>query len=333
MYSLLYRNYTLENKEYNCCDQPTKYDQAVIIRKSSLYPLIIHEKIPLLGLTLTVKSYILYLQRQRLNSHNTITGYDIHSPLMLRFVLRLGSVVLLLTVIFGLFVEAIASQKITLATLEWPPYTGSQLDGHGYASKLVREALKRSGIEVDIEFHQWTRVIGLAKKGEVDGYFPEYYGEHISTFAMLSSPFPGGPLVFFKLKDRDIGFTYLNELNPYTIGTVKSYTNTKEFDDAEFLTKEPVKDDLTNFKKLAAGRIDLLVADKLVGNYLLKEHMASWSGNIEFINPPLNRAMNLYVCFPKSQPLSPAYLKAFNKGLRQMQKDGSLNKLRKEYGF
>lgn len=226
-----------------------------------------------------------------------------------------------------------AKETITLATLEWPPYTGSTLEGKGYASILVKEVFKRSNIEVNIEFYQWSRTIGLAKSGKVDGYFPEYFSKEVQSFALLSDPFPGGALGFFKLRNRDIRFTSLQDLRHYTIGTVKGYTNTKELDQSDDLVKEPVKDDLTNLRKLIAGRIDLMVGDELVGNHLIQSYTPEMRDKIEFINTTLDDSMDLFVCFPINRPRSAFYLRQFNKGLQEMKKDGSLYELLNRYGF
>lgn len=224
-----------------------------------------------------------------------------------------------------------AREKITLASLEWPPYTSVALEGYGYAVVVIKEAFQRNNIDVDVQFHQWTRAVGLSKYGKVDGYFPEYFNTNIARHSLVSNPFPGGPLGFFKLKSNKISFAALADLKGYSIGTVKSYTNTREFDDAGFLKKEPVKDDLTNFKKLTAGRIDLLVADQLVGNYIVAHHMPEKKEDIEFMKPQLAETMSLYVCFSASRSKSSYYLKMFNDGLRQMQQDGTLQQIFREF--
>ena len=237
----------------------------------------------------------------------------------------------LLVMVLGLPGVACAREKITLATLEWLPYTSVTLEGYGYAALVIKEAFQRNNIDVDVQFHQWTRVVGLARHGKVDGYFPEYFNADIAHHSLVSDPFPGGPLGFFKLKKNKIAFASLADLRGYSIGTVKSYTNTREFDDADFLNKEPVKDDLTNFKKLTAGRIDLLVADQFVGNYIVAHHMPEKKEDIEFMESELAETMSLHVCFPESRSKSGYYLQMFNDGLHQMWQDGTLQQIFQEY--
>lgn len=228
--------------------------------------------------------------------------------------------------------SAHAGEKIVLTTLDWEPYIGSSLKNNGYVAIVVREAFKRSGIETEFQFNQWSRSVGLAKSGKVDGYFPEYYSEEVKSYAMFSEPFPGGPLGFFKLKKNNISYQRLEDLKGYKIGTVIGYVNTKEFDDAGFLVKDPSKDDLTNFKKLAAGRIDLVVADKFVGMELIKTQMPDEINNIEFMSKPLEEK-DLYVCISNQSKNAAGYLKAFNDGLKMMKADGTIDKILKDQGF
>lgn len=235
-------------------------------------------------------------------------------------------VLVLIPAIWGLTCQSQAQERIVLATLDWPPYVGQDLEGQGYTAVIVKEAFRRSNIEVDIRFNQWSRVIGLARRGEVDGYFPEYYAKSIQAYARFSDPIPAGPLGFFKRADSDIEFTGLKALIPYRIGVVKGYINTTEFDAANFLDKHLVNDDLSNFKLLLAGRVDLVVADKYVGNYLIREHMPEQFSKIVFL-PRLLEKKEVYLCIGSGKKNTYLFLNAFNSGLRQMKADGSLARL------
>lgn len=219
-----------------------------------------------------------------------------------------------------------AREKIVLATLDWEPYIGRQMKNQGYLAVIIQQAFNRSGIDVEIQFHQWSRVIGLARKGRVDGYFPEYYAESINTYARFSDPIPAGPLGFFIQKDSRIKFTGLEDLKGYRIGIVKGYINSKEFDAATFLDKHPVKDDLSNLRLLAAGRVDLMVADKYVGFHLLRRHMPEKLAKIKFL-PTILDQKDIFVCISTKIQKTGYFLNAFNRGLEQMKIDGTLDSL------
>ncbi|MFZ5571138.1 MAG: substrate-binding periplasmic protein [Thermodesulfobacteriota bacterium] len=227
---------------------------------------------------------------------------------------------------------AAAEQTVTLGTLDWEPYIGQKLENQGWVAEVVREAFKRSGYAVQFQFKPWARVTFEAQKGETDGYFPEYFSEDLKKDFVLSAPFAGGPLGFFKRRGEAVTYTRLEDLKPYKIGVVRGYVNTAEFDGAAYLKKEEAKDDVTNIKKLLAKRLDLIVADKYVGLYLLKQEMPDKADSMEFIEPALEQK-DLYVCITKKNPDHEKLIQAFNDGLAKIKADGTLDGIMKRHGF
>jgi hypothetical protein len=281
-------------------------------------------------------------------------------------IVKILSVVMLL---IGIAAPAYSGDRVILATLDWEPYVSESLHDHGYLAVIVQEAFSRSGIEAEFRFNQLNRTAGTDKSQkpeastkpaepsevaaptapaptasaptapeeteefeEVDGYFPEYYSEQVKSYAAFSDPIPAGALGFFKLRKSEISYTELADLIGYRIGIVRGYQNTAAFDNAAFLTKDYAENDLANFKKLAAGQIDLLVADKFVGMQLIKSHMPEMKNEINFLDIPLENR-DLYLCISSKYLHGGALLKAFDEGLRQMKEDGTLDKILREHGF
>lgn len=221
---------------------------------------------------------------------------------------------------------------VTLATLDWEPYIGEKLPDQGYVASLVRESFKVAGYTTEISFMPWARVVAMAKDGKYDGYLPEYYADSLKDDFLVSEPFPGGPLGFFKRKADSISFKTLNDLKPYKIGVVRDYVNTAEFDKADFLQKDVANNDITNLRKLTGKRLDLVVADKFVGTYLLKQDMPDKVDEVEFVTPALEEK-SLYLCISKKVPDAEAKIKAFNDGLKTIKDSGKLATIMKANGF
>lgn len=224
------------------------------------------------------------------------------------------------------------ADSVRLATLDWEPYIGQALPGNGFVAEVVREAFKRQGHDASFEFMPWVRVVAVAKSGAVDGYLPEYHAKKLERNFLLSNPFAAGPLGFFKLKGRAIAWKTLDDLKPYRIGVVRGYVNTVAFDARLDLQKDEVGEDALNLRKLLAGRIDLMVADKHVGLYLARKILGKDADKIEFMSPVLEDK-ELFVCFPKAKPGSKALRDAFNQGLGAMKADGALQAIMKRHGF
>lgn len=231
-----------------------------------------------------------------------------------------------------LFTNAMAAGTIKLASLEWEPYIGPNMKDGGYVMEVIKEAYKRSGYTVQIDYLPWARAVKMAKDGDYDGYMPEYYSEDLKKDFLLSAPFQGGPLGFFKKKTSKITFKKLEDLKDYSIGVVRGYVNTAEFDAASYLKKDEAKDDLTNLKKLIAGRIDLIICDKNVGNHILKTQIVQNAGDVEFMEPQLEEK-DLYVCITKTAPEAQKKIDDFNAALKQMKDDGTIGKIIEKHGL
>lgn len=257
-----------------------------------------------------------------------------HSRTCLRRVgFRLTAALLVLGVLLFVLCSSLYARSIVLATTAWEPYIGPDMQGQGYVAEVAREALSRSGHSLRLVFLPWARAVQMAKQGKADGYLPEYDSQQLRQQFLFSAPFPGGPVGFFKLRDRtDIRWSGLDNLKPYRIGVVRGYVNTPEFDARTDLRKQYVNSDETNLRMLLTGRIDLMVADEYVGYALARTLSPVAAARVEFLHPPLEDK-DLFVCFPAHLPGSSELLKDFNQGLKQLKDDGTLEKLRARYGL
>ena len=231
----------------------------------------------------------------------------------------------LLCLITLLQVPAVRSADIVrLASLEWPPYTGSQLPQRGSATATVVAALQAEGYEVQIDFLPWERALALAQSSDsgYDGYFPEYYAAHIEAAFIFSPVIGSGPLGF--VHHREVAFEWqtLTDLQAYTLGVVEGYVNTAALDAAIADGRqavEAVSSDQLNLRKVAAKRIPAAVIDENVMNYWLEHDplLAHAREQLRF-HPQLLEQKLLYLCFrrsPRGEQLAAALAKGLAKTL------------------
>jgi len=221
-------------------------------------------------------------------------------------------------------------KKITLWTLNWPPYVGEGLPDMGGTYKLVKKVFEKMGYLIEIEFRPWSRVLIEAKRGKVDGFFPAYYSNERNKLFYMSDPIWGGPIVFLTKRESHIIYKKIKELKKYRIGLVKGYVNTQEIDQADYLEKDYARNDLINIKKLIKGRVDLIVIDKYVAYYLIKKYLPHHIGELKVLSPSIEYK-HLYVYFPKKRKNSKKLLKDFNNGLFKLKKDGTIDKIYKKW--
>ncbi|MCP4163463.1 MAG: transporter substrate-binding domain-containing protein [Deltaproteobacteria bacterium] len=232
---------------------------------------------------------------------------------------------LILTIIFYLGCNISISGTIRIATLNWEPYVGEDLKEEGFLAHITREAFKRAGYKIEFLYRPWKRAVVKAEEGDFDGYFPAYFSKERMEKSYFTDKIISGPMGFFKLKYRNITYKKIEDLKPYRIGIVRGYVNTKEFDNADYIRKEAVVGDETNFRKLLMKRIDLAIADKFVG-YSIINRNPKMKGKINFLNPPL-KDLKLYICISKNTTSAQKKLKAFNKGLKEIIKDGTFKRI------
>ena len=241
-----------------------------------------------------------------------------------------GACVKRLLISLSVFILAVASavqapcgdKTIVLTSLEWPPYTGSELPGEGMSSEVVRAAFEAVGYTVEIRFYPWKRTVEHGRYDfDVDGYFPEYVSAEREEYFLFSDVIGTSPLGFVEKKSKPVHWETLRDLFEIPIGTVQGYVNTEEFDlmaKQGTLMVDPSVSDLFNLRKVLAGRLALAVVDVNVFRYLIRsdEHLRRDRDKLQ-INARLLGVNTLHVCFRKDRT-GETYLRDFNEGLRRI---------------
>lgn len=221
---------------------------------------------------------------------------------------------------------------VSIATLDWSPYVGEDLEGYGFTTEILRVAFERAGYKLKVTFMPWARGLLETESGNYDAIYPAYYSEERTQNYIYSDAFAEGPIVFYKRKGDAITYTKLEDLKPYRIGVVRGFVNTAEFDAADYLQKDVVDRDEQNLQKLVLGRIDLAVVDKFAAQYIFASTFPEGKDQLEFIEPPLD-VKPLYVMFSRKIPNGEELMKAFNTSLKQMIADGTIDEILTKYGF
>ncbi len=220
-----------------------------------------------------------------------------------------------------------AGEVVRVSTLDWPPYTGSDLPLGGATTEVVRAAFAKMGYDVEIEYVPWKRAIDMAADGtdSVIAYFPGYHCEHRGGF-VASEPLGNGPLGFAEHAEAPITWEVLDDIadQQLKIGTVLGYANTDEFDakvGTGWILAIPSNDDLTNLKKLLRKRIDAVVIDELVLAYMkaTEPSLQEDAAMLQFDAVPLEDK-TLYLCFRGDDEGKPLR-HIFNAGLAQIDEE------------
>jgi polar amino acid transport system substrate-binding protein len=228
-------------------------------------------------------------------------------------------------------------KTIKLATIEWPPYVTAKVKSKGWTSEVIKEAFKTQGYNAIFSFikggRSWGQVLNMVKNGKFVAAYPAYYSEDRTEFYYFSRSIGRGPLGFFKRKGDKINFDGdLSSIKNLKIGVVKDYVNSEHFDRATYLKTKSYKDDRTSLVMLSKKRVDLVLLDKLVTEYHLKNdpYLKNFQFKFEFIEPPLENK-NLHIIFTKKNNKSTQLMGLFQKGLNEIRLNGVYDKIIKQH--
>lgn len=173
-----------------------------------------------------------------------------------------------------LFCGAAAAQdkSVKFTSLDWPPFSGGTLPDQGVFIGVVRDALAKQGYKVEVTFLPWKRAVETATNDASYAGLLPIYPDDLTPGFFGSTVVMDSPLGFAERAEKPLVWSTLDDLKGRRLGVVMGYSNTPEFDAAvadKRLKTDEAGDDLTNLRKLAAGRVDAAVVDLYVLDHLL----------------------------------------------------------------
>lgn len=230
---------------------------------------------------------------------------------------------------------AAGAEVLTIATGEWPPWTGKDLPGRGYVLQLVREAFAETGHQVKYEFFPWARALALTAEGGADASAYWYKCRSVKHDFYYSDVLTHERIVFFRKKSTTVRpWNKLADLAGYRIGASLGVTYTEEIvrlGREGLLTVDIGKDNLMNFNKLIHGRIDLLPSPEIFGFKTLRDNFPPEVADGIVVEPKPLCVRTGHLIFPRKAEKSKRLLKDFNRGLEMLVKSGRFDDLKRDF--
>lgn len=231
------------------------------------------------------------------------------------------------------------ADSIVLAADSWCPYVCDREDGEleGYIVDIVREIFEPAGYDVEYRLMVWERAVEDAYNGRLDGVMGAA-PEEAEGMVFPAEEIADGPFAFYVQKGSTWRFRSLNDLIGKRIGLSAGYFMDPEM--VEFF--EAHNDEITvvyargdypaaeNVKRLAAGRVDVILDDESVLCYTadslgLKDEI-QYAGDDGFY-------VKMYVALSPLNPMSAQYAVLLSQGVRSLRKTGRLNEILAKYGL
>ncbi|GIZ11090.1 ABC transporter substrate-binding protein [Pseudomonas sp. NCCP-436] len=196
----------------------------------------------------------------------------------------------------------------------------------GLDVELVEAVLKEAGVPYVIRLYPWQRVKRMLDRGEVDMAFQFADTPLRRQQYDLVGPLRSGSTVFMSsnrtlLKD----WQSLEDLTPYVIGQVRGYAYEEVFDSTELARDSSAHNPRQLVSMLLAGRIDVIVGDRLQLLHFIHEQRAL--EQVRILPRPLTE-MQRFVAFAKGDK---ERARLFAEALARLRSNGTLNAIEQRW--
>ena len=189
----------------------------------------------------------------------------------------------------------------------------------GVDVELIRAIMQAGAIDYQLRLYPWERVKRMLDRSEVDMAF-QFAGtpERMAQYELVG-PLRTGSTVFMttnKIALQD--WTSLDDFAPFVIGQVRGYAYQSDFDKADLARDTSAQNPRQLVSMLLAGRIDIIVGDRLQLQHYVHEQRAD--ADVRILPTPLVE-MPRYVAFKKGDT---ARAQLFAAALKRLQQRGAL---------
>ncbi|SDG40288.1 MULTISPECIES: ABC transporter substrate-binding protein [unclassified Duganella] len=217
-----------------------------------------------------------------------------------------------------------AAEVITLTNSEWVPYTSQQLPHNGPLSRIVSEAFALEGVEVRYVFRPFGRAYAEAATGYAHGsilWSTSGRDSDRQRRFIFSDVVFDGQSVLFHLKSYPFRWQGYAQLAGVRMGGTAGYEYA--FDKYPYISMDRTAvTDEANFRKLAAGRLDVFPANLDVGRAIMRNVLTPEQAELVTWDPNPYNITHYHLMLNKLNKDNPRYLALFNKGLRRLRDSG-----------
>jgi polar amino acid transport system substrate-binding protein len=212
------------------------------------------------------------------------------------------------------------AETVKLANGDWKPFQGKDLPNHGPASQIATEAFAKQGWDVDFKFLPWARGKKMAKRGDLDGTMIYSYTEERAENFIYSDPILELENRVYYNTDSPVEWAKPADLADLTLGGVVDYDYDIQRRNPEAgITFDRVGKPVLNFKKLARGRLDAVVSNRLVGQSLAQ---AAGVRDRIAMHPKPTTSEPYHLMVSKNVDNADQIVETFNKGLAKLRESG-----------
>lgn len=216
------------------------------------------------------------------------------------------------------------AQTAHIAIGEWLPFTSAQHRHNGVLSHIVYDVLTSQGIKVRFGFYPWSRAFNMVETHSADISIGWSHSVERDKQVLFSQSLMVLEDVFYFRKEDVRSWNKVTDFSGQKIGVTKSFYYGEEFSQAQkagAITTSIAKDDISNFKMLLSGRIDVFPIVRVSALATLKQHFKAEEVAQLAYHPKPVKEVSYRVIFSRSERGN-KLLNAFDKGLQEFKDSG-----------
>ena len=220
--------------------------------------------------------------------------------------------------------EQTSLTALTISAGEWPPFLSEALPHQGVVAHLIRDIFAEAGYQVSFSFLPWARAYHDTANGKYAATAVWMLAEDRTKDFLYSEAVLSEQFVLFHLKQRHFDWQQLTDLRGMLLGGGLGYSYGPAFDDAlhnKVFKMSRVGSTEQNFRRLAAGRIDVLAEEISVGYHTLNHQLPELAAVISHHPRPLLINQS-FLLLPQNSPDSAQLLQVFNQQLQLFRQSG-----------
>ncbi|MCX4028560.1 transporter substrate-binding domain-containing protein [Endozoicomonas sp. SM1973] len=216
--------------------------------------------------------------------------------------------------------HVLSAEKITIATTEYEPFTSSKAKHNGFVNRVIKAAFEVNGFNVEFKYRPWKRAL-IEGHDKFDGVSFSFANKEREQEYLFSDTLSEHREVLFHLKKTTIpNWNSLSDLKDLKFGLTRGYTYTQALWDLvenKTLKASIIATDINNFKKLAAGKVDIFPMDEITGWRLISTELPVAKETLAIHSKAL-RSTTGHLIISKKRKNAEDLLMKFNEGLKKL---------------
>ncbi len=240
------------------------------------------------------------------------------------------ALILSVTSLFSSFVLAASDLKIFAS--HYPPFNiADNKLTPGFDVEVTEAAFAASGIEIDIDFRPWARIIRDVQSGKATAAVTCSENAERRKQLNYSNQISSSQIGLISHTELDTSkINSLEDLRDYRVVSVNGYATQTELINKNIETLNVNRmDEALNL--IARQRQDIFYVGREAALFIANQ--LGLAQHIKFTPLSEKPILKLYVCFSKKWPDSQQLIALFNQGLQRIRNNGVLQEIHTRYGL